>query len=190
MTASLVRLQLHEGNFFPFEHRNLMVVENLKATEPPTTPEPLPAIDPAWGGVLPQGSEPAPVAAVASGGVIDSLFGHGGISTNDETAATTMAQAFGSAGEPGAQPGAQQRIQGQPTTQGTDELSLNSVFGDDTARPAQQVLRQSTKLRFDQFFSESGSAESAPPAPSAPEPGKGPDDIAQFCDWLKGLKGS
>ena len=154
--------------------------------EPPTTPEPLPAIDPAWGGVLPQDSEPAPIAAVASGGVIDSLFGYGGISTDDETAATTMAQAFGAAAESATQ----QRIQGQPTIQGTDELSLNSVFGDETARPAPQVLRQSTKLRFDQFFSESGSAESAPPAPSAPEPGKGPDDIAQFSDWLKGLKGS
>lgn len=36
MTASLVRLQLHQGNFFPFEHRNLMVAENLLVTTPPT----------------------------------------------------------------------------------------------------------------------------------------------------------
>ncbi len=35
-TASLVRLQLHEGNFFPFEHRNLMVVEDLHITVPPS----------------------------------------------------------------------------------------------------------------------------------------------------------
>jgi len=153
--------------------------------EPTTTPAPLPAIDPVWGGVLPQDSEPAPVAAVATGGVIDSLFGYGGISTDDETAATTMANAFGSTPEAGAQPS----IQGQPTHQGTDELSLNSVFGDETSRPAPQVLRQSTKLRFDQFFSEGGEGQAAPSAPP-PEPGKGPDDIAQFSDWLQGLKGS
>jgi gliding motility-associated-like protein len=35
-TASLLRLQLHQGNFFPFEHRNLMVAENLLITTPPT----------------------------------------------------------------------------------------------------------------------------------------------------------
>ncbi|GEM_PF-2794614 len=35
-TASLVRLQLHEGNFFPFEHRNIMVVEDLHLTLPPS----------------------------------------------------------------------------------------------------------------------------------------------------------
>ncbi|MCF8248136.1 MAG: gliding motility-associated C-terminal domain-containing protein [Saprospiraceae bacterium] len=33
-TASLVRLQLHEGNFFPFEHRNLVVVEDLHVMVP------------------------------------------------------------------------------------------------------------------------------------------------------------
>jgi tetratricopeptide (TPR) repeat protein len=154
--------------------------------EPSAVPAPLPAADQAWGGVMPQDSEPAPIAAVSSGGVIDSLFGYGGVTTDDESAATTMAQAFGSA--PG--PSVQQSIQGQPTIQGTDELSLNSVFGDEMSRPAPQVLRQSTKLRFDQFFSESGGADSAPSAPPATEPGKGPDDIAQFSDWLKGLKGS
>ena len=143
-------------------------------------------VDPAWGGVLEEDSEPAPIAAVASGGAIDSLFGYSGVNTGDETAATTMAQAFGSTPSQGASTG----IQGAPTHQGTDELSLNSVFGDDSARPAPQVLRQSTKLRFDQFFSETGGSQSSTPVVPAPEPGKGPEDIAQFSDWLKGLKGS
>ncbi len=35
-TASLVSLQLHEGNFFPFEHRNLLVMEDLHIQVPPS----------------------------------------------------------------------------------------------------------------------------------------------------------
>ncbi|MBI1224755.1 MAG: T9SS type B sorting domain-containing protein [Bacteroidetes bacterium] len=35
-TASLVRLQLQEGNFFPYEHRNILVVEDLHIELPPS----------------------------------------------------------------------------------------------------------------------------------------------------------
>lgn len=33
-TASLVRLQLHQGNFFPYEHRNLLVMDDLHISMP------------------------------------------------------------------------------------------------------------------------------------------------------------
>ncbi len=35
-TASLVRLSLHEGNFFPYEHRNVLIVEDLRIQVPPS----------------------------------------------------------------------------------------------------------------------------------------------------------
>jgi len=66
--------------------------------------------------------------------------------------------------------------------------------GESGAAPAAPaVLRQSTKLRFDQFFAgaeepPSSSASSTVPVP--PAPGKSAEDVAQFSDWLKGLKGT
>lgn len=120
---------------------------------------------------------------VALGGAVDRLFGMSGVVAVDEGAAIAMATAFGAA--PPVTP-----IRGEPTRKGTDELSLDSVFGSDgPARPS-MVQRQSSTLRFDQFFSGAEGGESAPavPPPSA-TPAAG-DDIAQFSDWLKGLKGS
>ena len=122
---------------------------------------------------------------VAPGGAVDRLFGLSGVAAVDEGAAIAMASAFGAA--PPVAP-----IRGEPTRKGTDELSLDSVFGSDgPARPS-IVQRQSSTLRFDQFFSGAEGGESAPSAPSAPPPSTPPaggDDIAQFSDWLKGLKG-
>lgn len=126
---------------------------------------------------------PEPVAAlpVSSGGALDTLFANGAIGSSDEGAAVAMAAAFGGAPVT--------PIKGEPTRAGTGELSLDSVFGSDLpATPKPGVQRQSTKLRFDQFFA--GVDESpAQSAASAPIPGKSEEDIAQFNDWLKGLKG-
>lgn len=123
-------------------------------------------------------------AVAAPGGSIDQLFGAGTVTSDDEGAAMTVAAAFDAA------PAA--TVKGQPTYAGTDEISLESVFRDEggTARPAPAVDRQSTKLRFDQFFSSGAgdSTSSSTPPPAAP--GRGEEDIAQFSDWLKGLKGS
>lgn len=133
-------------------------------------------------------SAPAAVApegevTVAPGGAVDRLFGLSGVVAVDEGAAIAMAAAFGA-------PPPTAPIRGEPTRKGTDELSLDSVFGSDgPARPS-MVQRQSSTLRFDQFFS---GAEGGAPAPAAPPPSQTPaagDDIAQFSDWLKGLKGS
>jgi hypothetical protein len=104
-----------------------------------------------------------------------------GVAAEDEGAALALASAFG--GAPAAP------IKGEPTRRVTDELSLDSVFRDESAARPPAVTRQSTRLRFDQFFAGSeGGEPAAPPPPSTPAaPG---DDIAQFTDWLKGLKGS
>jgi tetratricopeptide (TPR) repeat protein len=133
-------------------------------------------------------SAPAAVApegegTVAPGGAVDRIFGMSGVVATDEGAAIAMAAAFGAA--PAAAP-----IRGEPTRKGTDELSLDSVFGSDgPARPS-VVQRQSSTLRFDQFFSGAESGESAPAAPPPSATPAAGDDVAQFSDWLKGLKGS
>lgn len=120
---------------------------------------------------------------VAPGGAVDQIFGMTGVAAVDEGTAIAMAAAFGAA--PPVAP-----IRGEPTRAGTDELSLDSVFGSDAAARPSVVQRQSSTLRFDQFFSGAEGGESAP---SAPPPNATPatgDDIAQFSNWLKGLKGS
>ncbi|MBW7934858.1 MAG: hypothetical protein H3C62_14865, partial [Gemmatimonadaceae bacterium] len=120
--------------------------------------------------------------AIAPGGAVDRVFGLTGVAAEDEGAALALAAAYG--GVPAAP------IKGQPTRRGSDEISLDAVFKDEDAALRQAgVQRQSSRLRFDQFFpgSEGGEAPTAPPAPSPDAPS---DDIAQFTDWLKGLKQS
>ncbi len=138
----------------------------------------------------------APVAAavageraLSSGGALDRLFGMTGVSAADEEAAVTMAAAFGAAFGAATDAATETPIQGEPTRKGTDELSLDSVFGSDaTSAPPSMVQRQSTRLRFDQFFpGTEGESAAAPPPSASPVAG---DDVAQFSDWLKGLKGS
>jgi hypothetical protein len=117
---------------------------------------------------------------VAPGGSLDRMFGMSGIGAGDEGAALAMAAAYG--GVPAAP------IKGEPTRRVADELSLDSVFkGDESGSPL-GVQRQSSRLRFDQFFSGTEGGESQPVAP--PTPAAPVDDVAQFTDWLKGLKGS
>jgi hypothetical protein len=119
---------------------------------------------------------------IAPGGSVDRVFAMSGVVATDEGAALAMAAAYG--GAPTAP------IRGEPTRRVTDELSLDSVFKDEGGERAAGVQRQSSRLRFDQFFSgtEGGAAPPTPPPSSAPPAPA--DDIAQFTDWLKGLKGS
>lgn len=132
-------------------------------------------------------AEAVAAARVAPGGALDHLFGMGGVVAVDEGAAVAMSTAFG--GTPEAP------IRGQPTRAVSGELSLDSVFkgGEESAPKPAAVQRQSTKLRFDQFFAgtdANGVPGDAPHADPAPAPGKSEEDIAQFTDWLKGLKGT
>ncbi|MHB8839955.1 MAG: hypothetical protein ACYC7F_13510, partial [Gemmatimonadaceae bacterium] len=126
---------------------------------------------------------PPPDVSIAPGGSVDRLFGMSGIVAADEGAALAMAAAYG--GTPAAP------IRGEPTRRVTDELSLDSVFrGEPGSERQTAVQRQSSRLRFDQFFPGSEGEASAPPPPPSSSPTGPADDIAQFTDWLKGLKGS
>jgi tetratricopeptide (TPR) repeat protein len=125
----------------------------------------------------------------AGDGSIDALFGQRPAGQADSSAASALAQAFGS-GESDSPP-----ISGRPARAAAGELSLDSVFRDGGARPP----RSAQSFSFDQFFSESASADApAEPGPSpTPSQGtgaqaepaeRGADDIEQFNSWLQGLK--
>ncbi|NUQ21421.1 MAG: hypothetical protein HOQ09_10720 [Gemmatimonadaceae bacterium] len=124
----------------------------------------------------PQSDEPA-------SGTIDTLFGGSGGSSEDERAASVLSGAFPSV------PGTS--LDGKPAERAKDELSLDHVFREADRRSA----RASGGFSFDQFFSESG-APSKPVGrttdPSANTVGGSElapdDDVAQFNDWLSGLK--
>lgn len=137
-------------------------------------------IEPAAGGEPVQGT---------SEGSIDALFGQRPVPSADASAASALAQAFGS-GEPETPP-----ISGRPARAAAGELSLDSVFRDGGARPP----RSAQSFSFDQFFSQSattGRADDAGPT-ATPSQGTGAqnepaernaDDIEQFNSWLQGLK--
>jgi tetratricopeptide (TPR) repeat protein len=132
---------------------------------------------------------PAPPEQDRGGGSIDALFGQRPVGQDDASAASALAQAFGSgANEPPA-------ISGRPARAAAGELSLDSVFRDGGARPP----RSAQSFSFDQFFSESATSEPAAESAPAPTPSQGTstqaepaernaDDIEQFNSWLQGLK--
>jgi hypothetical protein len=113
------------------------------------------------------------------------LFGNKPAGTTEDSAASALAQAFGSA--PSAPP-----ITGNPARPAAGELSLDSVFRDGPSRAA----RTSQGFSFDQFFSQNpegentgGSARTSQELPAEGEPAeKSADDIEQFNSWLQGLK--
>jgi tetratricopeptide (TPR) repeat protein len=122
--------------------------------------------------------------AQASGGTIDALFGNRPIGTSEDSAASALAQAFGSS--PSAPP-----IAGHPARQAAGELSLDSVFRDGSSRGP----RASQGFSFDQFFSQNTEGEETSggrTSEEVPMPGepaeKSADDIEQFNSWLQGLK--
>ena len=114
----------------------------------------------------------------------DLLFGGNGGSTDDERAASVLSGAFPAVES--------QALGGRPAERATTELSLDHVFREADRKTG----RASGGFSFDQFFSDGGS--SAPKQPQRPtDPGGtavgGPDlapddDVAQFNDWLTGLK--
>jgi tetratricopeptide (TPR) repeat protein len=172
--------------------------ETLPEPTAASTPEPSPAsASPATPASTPATSAtPAstpssapPSAPAPSDGSIDALFGQRDVGQSDASAASALAQAFGSGGE---EP---PPISGRPARTAAGELSLDSVFKDGGARPP----RSAQTFSFDQFFSESAAADApAEPGPAAtPSQGTGAqsqpaersaDDIEQFNSWLQGLK--
>lgn len=121
-----------------------------------------------------------------SGGTIDALFGNKPTGATEDSAASALAQAFGSGTT--APP-----ITGRPARPASGELSLDSVFRDGPSRAA----RTSQGFSFDQFFSQNPEGENTggtsrasqelPPPDGAPAE-KSADDIEQFNSWLQGLK--
>jgi hypothetical protein len=118
------------------------------------------------------------------GGSIDALFGNRASRSSEDSAASALAQAFGSGSD--ATP-----LAGNPTRPATGELTLDSVFREGSRPP-----RTSQGFSFDQFFSQnvegdktSGGGRNSQEVPSAGEPAeRNEDDIEQFNSWLQGLK--
>ena len=145
-----------------------------------------PAQEDAYAAALytPGDDEPAAPAPAAEEGTIDLLFGGNGGTSDDERAASVLSGAFPAVES--------QSLGGRPAERATTELSLDHVFREADRKTG----RASGGFSFDQFFSDSGS--SAPKQPQRPtDPGGtavgGPDlapddDVAQFNDWLTGLK--
>ncbi len=123
-------------------------------------------------------------------GSIDALFGTRPGPASEDSAASALAQAFGSTSA------AAPPISGRPARAGSGELSLDSIFRDGGgARPP----RASQSFSFDQFFAGSAASEGTPSAPGAgavSEPDGAPDapaerspqELEQFNSWLQGLK--
>ena len=151
----------------------------------PTPPSPMRAVAPA----AEEPAEPAPSAPSGStperaGGSIDALFGNRPTGTGEDSAASALAQAFGSGTE--ATP-----LAGNPTRPASGELTLDSVF-----REGSRGGRTSQGFSFDQFFSQnvegdktSGGGRNSQELPASGEPAeRSEDDIEQFNSWLQGLK--
>lgn len=156
--------------------------EEFGAENPPSE-----SVEPVVAG-LPEMSEIPPVASSRPTppsssetvtGSIDALFSGADASTVDATAASTLAQAFASE-VPEAPP-----LQGMPAHRATDELSLDHVF---KSNPAPKQEAEGEGFSFDQFFADDIEAAPKPGAEPASSAAQGTDDIAQFNNWLNGLK--
>jgi hypothetical protein len=120
-----------------------------------------------------------------AGGSIDALFGNQSVGAPEDSAASALAQAFGTGDETSP-------ISGNPARPATGELTLDSVFREGGSRGQ----RTSQGFSFDQFFSQnvggdrtSGGGDATGDAPTSGEPAeRSEDDIEQFNSWLQGLK--
>jgi hypothetical protein len=151
----------------------------------PTPPSPMRAVSPAVetpAAAAP--SVPSEPTSERTGGSIDTLFGNRPTGATEDSAASALAQAFGSGSE--ATP-----LAGNPTRPASGELTLDSVF-----REGSRGGRSTQGFSFDQFFSQSveGDKTSGGSRPSQENPASGEpaerseDDIEQFNSWLQGLK--
>ena len=129
-------------------------------------------------------STPPDVPSQRPGGSIDALFGNRPTGTSEDSAASALAQAFGTGTEV-------TPLAGNPTRPASGELTLDSVF-----RDGSRGARTSQGFSFDQFFSQSvegdktsGGDRSSQEAPASGKPAeRSEDDIEQFNSWLQGLK--
>ena len=125
-------------------------------------------------------SVPAATAAPSEpmADALGAAFGFAAPAPHDERAGLALAAAFSSngAGASG----------GRPAHAAGSELSLDAVFGAGQPAPASPERNFS----FDQFFSARASAEHPVPGDVAGTPAsESAHDVAQFNQWLEGLKG-
>jgi tetratricopeptide (TPR) repeat protein len=151
-----------------------------------TKAEAAPAPQAAAPAPAPQSRAPEPRAVPPEPSTIDNLFPGAGVASGDDEAAQALSGAFPTVeGTP---------IAGRPAERAKDELSLDNVFREAERRTG----RASGSFSFDQFFAEGSAPAAAAPAPqrstdptvaSVGGPELSPDDdVAQFNDWLSGLK--
>jgi hypothetical protein len=96
----------------------------------------------------------------------------------DEHAAHVLARAFRQNGHAEGPP----LIAGEPARAAADELSLRTVFKSTEAAPPP------SSFSFDQFFSQRASAEHPASSAGQGQAAESPEDVAQFTQWLEGLK--
>ena len=128
-------------------------------------------------------SDSAPQGAVLGEDVIGSLFGTPQVGDDDEYAARSLALAFSAS--PAYEGAESLDASGEPARRASKELSLDAVFGADEA-PAPAAP---SSFSFDQFFSQRASTDQGP-ASAGGESAKtaSREDVAQFSQWLDGLK--
>jgi hypothetical protein len=140
----------------------------------PTRPAPVPGADAASRRIQSLGPDS-----------IGTLFGSPRISASDEGAAVALALAFVgmNGGQGGSPEPASRGIAGTPAHPAATELSLDSVFG--TSQAAQAAP---ANFSFDQFFSARATSEHSPGPDAGADRGASQADVAQFTQWLEGLK--
>ena len=107
---------------------------------------------------------------------LGTLFGNAAVGDYDEYAAQMLALAF-------MQQNGHAEVSGAPAHPAAGDLSLNTVFrGDASAQP-----QQPSNFSFDQFFSKRATADN-PAVPHADAASESQQDVAQFSQWLEGLK--
>ena len=110
---------------------------------------------------------------------LSALFSDAAVSSEDDAAAIALSTAFVE------QNGHDAILSGAPARPAGNDLSLASVFGGDNPPPAPGS--DASNFSFDQFFSQRATAEhvSQQGGDELPE---SREDVAQFSQWLEGLK--
>ncbi|HEU4995274.1 MAG TPA: tetratricopeptide repeat protein [Gemmatimonadaceae bacterium] len=126
---------------------------------------------------------PAESSAPATA-TLSELFGGAAVSESDESAAHALALSFAGSTLAGADSALDSLdTTGAPAHLATNELSLDTVFG------TGKSVAAPSSFSFDQFFSRRATT---PPASSVQAPAdadaNATDDIADFTQWLEGLK--
>ena len=120
--------------------------------------------------------------------MLAALFANGAVSAHDESAAMSLALAFFDLndGTTAAENEMPQPITGAPARPASTELSLDAVFGGGEA----VASAAPSSFSFDQFFSQRAAAEQGGggAAGGGAASADAPSDVAQFTQWLEGLK--